>query len=222
MIGVLFHVLRDRKALLVFDNVDQYLDLETLEPIKGLDVLVSEAQTRSHQSLFLFTCRPDVRVDESRAVRVPLAGLSEDETRELITARGVLKKDVHLAEELHRTTEGHPLWVNLVAMQAVRNKNGLRGALDLIRQGGATLPDTTRTIWGMLNEQQCNVLRTMAELDRPEPENHLLDLLPRDHCESSESGLKDTSVLPSDRDTNTAPRGSPYLATSDHSRVCQD
>ena len=178
VIGVLFHVLKDRKALLVFDNVDQYVDLETFKPVKGLDVLVSEAQARGHQSLFFFTCRPDVRVDESRAVRLPLAGLTGDETRELITACGVPKKDHYLAEELHRTTDGHPLWVNLLAMQAVRHTDGLRGALDLIRQGGATLPDTTRTIWGMLNEQQRNVLRTMAELDRPEPESHLLKFLP--------------------------------------------
>ena len=74
VVGVLFRVLQDRKALLVFDNVDQYVDLETLEPVKGLDVLVSEAQARSHHSLFLFTCRPDIQVDESRAVRMPLAG----------------------------------------------------------------------------------------------------------------------------------------------------
>ena len=178
VVGVLFGVLQDRKVLLVFDNVDQYVDLVTLEPVKGLDVLVSEAQARNHYSLFLFTCRPDVRVDESRAMRVPLVGLTEGETRELITARGVPVNDHHLAEELHQTTEGHPLWVNLIAMEAVRNKGGLRGALDLIRQGGATLPDTTRTIWGMLNEQQRNVLRTMAELDRPESESRLFDLLP--------------------------------------------
>ena len=178
VVGMLFHVLDNRRAILVFDNVDQYLDLETYGPVKGLDVLVSEAQARNHHSLFLFTCRPNVQVDESRAVRIPLSGLSEDETRELITARGVLNTDRHLAEELHRTTEGHPLWVNLIAMQAVRHEDGLRGALDLIRQGGATLPDTTRTIWGMLTDQQRNVLRTMAELDRPEPVNHLLDLLP--------------------------------------------
>ena len=82
VIGMLFRVLQDRKALLVFDNVDQYVDLETFEPVKGLDVLVSEAQTRTHQSLFLFTCRPNIQVDESRAMWVPLAGLTEDETLE--------------------------------------------------------------------------------------------------------------------------------------------
>ena len=179
VIGVLFRVLQDRKALLVFDNVDQYVDLETLRPVKGLEIFVSEIQARSHQSFFLFTCRPDIRVDESRAVRVSLSGLTEDQTWELIAARGVPKKDHHLAKELHRTTDGHPLWVNLIAMQAIRHKDRLRGALDLISQGGATLPDTTRTTWDMLNDQQRNVLRTMAELDRPEPESQLLDLLPK-------------------------------------------
>ena len=174
VVGVLFNVLEDRKALLVFDNVDQYIDLETLQPVKGLDVLVSEAQTRRHHSLFLFTCRPDVLVDESRAMRVSLTGFSEDETKELITTYGLRREDRPLVGELYRATEGHPLWVNL----AVRNSDGLRGALDLISQGGAELPDTTRTIWHELNEQQRTVLRTMAELDRSEPESRLLELLP--------------------------------------------
>ena len=178
VVGILFRVLRDRKALLVFDNVDQYIDLETLEPVKGLEIFVSEAQARNHQSLFLFTCRPDIQVDESRAMRIPLAGLTEDETRELIKARNVRKQDWHLAEELYQITQGHPLWVNLVAMQALRHKDGLRGALDLIKQGGATLPHTTKTIWDVLNDQQRLVLRIMAELDRPEPESQLFDLIP--------------------------------------------
>lgn len=178
VISVLFSVLRNRKALLVFDNMDQYVDLETLEPTKGLEVLVAEAQARNHNSLFLFTCRPDIQVDESRAVRIPLSGLTENETSELIKACGVRKKDHELAKELYQTTEGHPLWVRLIAMQAVRRNSGLRGALDLIRQGGGTLPDTTRTIWGTLNAQQQSVLRTMAELDRPERESRLLELLP--------------------------------------------
>ena len=63
-------------------------------------------------------------------------------------------------------------------MQALQRDDGLRGALDLIKRGGATLPETTRTIWRTLNRQQRDVLRTMAELDRPEPWNHLLSILP--------------------------------------------
>ena len=178
VVGVLFNVLRNQRALLVFDNVDQYVDLESLEPVKGLDVLISEAQTREHRCVFLFTCRPDVRVDESRAVRLALTGLTETQTRELVVARGVPKKEEHLAGELYRTTEGHPLWINLVVMQAVRHAQGLRGALDSLAHEGAALPDTTRSIWRMLNDQQRDVLHTMAELSRPEPESRLLAILP--------------------------------------------
>ena len=178
LLAVLFRVLGNKKALLVFDNVDQYVDLETLEPVKGLDTIVSEAQARRHDSFFLFTCRPDVRVDESRSARLSLSGLSESETERLILACGVRREDGVLAEELHKTTKGHPLWIRLVAMQAIGLLGGLREALDLVNKGGATLPDTTRTIWNTLTDQQRNVLRTMAELDRPEPESRLLDLLP--------------------------------------------
>ena len=210
VIGMMFHVLQDRKALLVFDNVDQYVDLETLEPVKGLDALVSEVQARTHQSLFLFTCRPDVQVDESRAVRVPLGGLTEDETEDLIRAHKALQQDHYVTQELHRTTDGHPLWVNLIAMQAIRHEDGLRGALNLIRQGGATLPDTTKTIWGMLNDQQRHVLRTMAELDRPEPESRLLDLLPGINANRVNRALK---TLRSFHliETRTQPVGEPLL-----------
>ncbi len=210
VVGVLFYLLRDRRALLVFDNVDQYVDLETLKPVKGLDVLVSEAQARDHRSLFLFTCRPDVQVDESRALRVTLVGFSESDTLELLAARGVPQRDHHLAGELHEATNGHPLWVSLVVMQALRHKDGLRGALDLIGREAATLPETTRTIWGMLNEQQRIVLRTMAELDRPEPESRLLDLLPGaniNRVNRSLRALKSFHLI----ETRSQPEGEPLL-----------
>ena len=178
IVDVLFHVLGDRAALLVFDNVDQYVDLETFRLVKGLDYLVSEAQSRIHKSLFLFTCRLNVELDEARSIRLPLEGLTAEETGELLAARSIPRRDWDLSAKLHQTTEGHPLWINLIVMQALRGAGGLAAALQEISRGGAELPDTTRTIWGMLNDQQRDVLRTMAELDRPESESQLQRLLP--------------------------------------------
>lgn len=210
LVGVLFRTLKDKKALLVFDNVDQYVDLETLEPVKGLEVLVSEAQARSHNSLFLFTCRPDIAVDESRTVKLSLAGLSVVETEELLIACGVRTEDRQLAGELNETTEGHPLWIRLVAMQAIRLGGGLREALDLVHKGGATLPHTTRTIWGQLSDQQRSVLRTMAELDRPETEGRLLDFLPGanvNRVSRALNTLRSFHLI----ETRTKPKGEPLL-----------
>ena len=178
VVDVLFRVLQSRKALLVFDNVDQYVDLETFGLVKGLDYLVAEAQSRNHQSVFLFTCRPDVQLEESRSLRLPLQGFSKEETGKLVEVSGIPKRYHHLSEVLHQITKGHPLWINLIVMQAVRNSGNLEEGLQLLNRGAAEIPSTTKTIWGTLNVQQRDILRTMAELDRPETESQLQRLLP--------------------------------------------
>lgn len=189
VVSVLFQVLSDRKALLVFDNVDQYIDLETLEPVKDLDILISEALARNHSSLFLFTCRPDIRIDESRSATIPLQGLEIDEISELIRTHNV-PQDKNIVSDLQKFTNGHALWINLILMQAKRSTKGLRHFLELAKSGGSTLPDTTRQIWQTLNDQQKEILRTMAELDRPEPETQLFGLLPRKNFNRLNRALK--------------------------------
>ncbi|MYK05710.1 MAG: hypothetical protein F4030_12080, partial [Gammaproteobacteria bacterium] len=189
VVSVLFQVLGDRRALLVFDNVDQYIDLETLEPVKDLDILISEAFTKKHSSLFLFTCRPDIRVDESRSATIPLQGLGFDEISELLQTHNV-SQDKEIVADLQKFTDGHALWINLILMQAKRSTKGLRHFLELAKMGGSTLPDTTRQIWQTLNDQQKEILRTMAELDRPEPETQLFSLLPRKNLNRLNRALK--------------------------------
>jgi tetratricopeptide (TPR) repeat protein len=178
VVAVLFRALGTRPALLVFDNVDQYIDLESLRPVKGLDVLVAMANTRSQSARFIFTCRPEVRLSDDRGLVISLGGLSPAETHDLLVARGLPQEGVVLHGDLQRLTNGHPLWTNLVAMQSLRHAKGLAAILDGIKKGGGGLPETTRSIWNTLDEAQRRVLCTMAELDRPEPESRLLDFLP--------------------------------------------
>ena len=178
IVQVLLQILDNQRVLFVFDNVDQYIDLNSLQPTKGLDVLVAEIQSRAHRSFFIFTCRPNVQIDESRSVRLPLSGLSEHDTQALMGARPEFRKFLHLSRDLHQTTQGHPLWTTLIMMQAGRHPRGLAGVLAESHEDNASLPDTTQTIWNNLTKQQRNVLLTMAELDRPEPESMLLDFVP--------------------------------------------
>lgn len=189
VVAVFFRTLGNRKAVFVFDNVDQYVDLQNLKPTKGLELLVAEAKTRLHRSRFLFTCRPDVRIDDPRVLTLPLAGLSVAETSELLMAHGISASDEGLVGKLHEHTAGHPLWVSLIAMQAVRSKGGLRYAIQIL-EGSHTLPETTRTIWKSLNSQQRSVLRTMTELDRPEPEDRITDLVPKVNHNRARKALK--------------------------------
>ncbi len=177
VIAILFRFIGDKRILFVFDNVDQYVDLETMQLVKGLDLLVSEIQTRAHRCTFVFTCRPDVDVSDERSLVLPLQGFSEQETGEFIKARGVQSDELHLAKDLYNSTKGHPLRMNLIILRAVWQKVGLQAALQQLPLGGDAIPQSVKTSWDALNERQQQVLRTMAELDRPEPEEHIEQLI---------------------------------------------
>ena len=96
-------------------------------------------------------------------------------------------------------------------MTPIFSSNGVSGKPGAVqRQGGATLPDTTKTIGGMLNDQQRNVLRTMAELDRPEPESRLLELLPGVNANRVNRALKTVQSFHL-IEIRTQPEGDPLL-----------
>jgi tetratricopeptide (TPR) repeat protein len=65
-----------------------------------------------------------------------------------------------------------------MALQARRVAGGLRQVLDDIRLERGTLPQTTlRSIWNTLNDNQRLILRTIAELEVPEPEDQLGEII---------------------------------------------
>lgn len=173
----------------VFDNVDQYIDLETLRPVRGLDTLITEAHARSHKARFIFTCRPAVTLNDDRALHVPLVGLTDIEVRELLKLRKLPAVSVELYSDVHRVTNGHPLWINMLAMQSLRHSQGLEGVLRLVNSD-PSLPNTARSIWDTLTEHQKEVLRTMAEIDQPELESKLLSILPGENANRIGKSLK--------------------------------
>jgi len=178
VVALLLKATADVPATLVFDNVDQYIDLGTLRPVRGLEILIAEAHTRQHNARFIFTCRPSVTLSDDRTLHIPIDGLSESEVRDLLSRRGVKSDELDLFRETHRITKGHPLWINMLAMQGLRHKGGLRAVLEIANVSDPSLPNTARSIWDTLNEHQKDVLRTMAELDQPELESKLLNILP--------------------------------------------
>jgi len=99
------------------------------------------------------------------------------ETAELFRRHGVSEKEAVNISGAFELTNGHPMWINMIAMQVVRMQRPLGEVLDRIRRGQGTLPEKTlRSIWASLNEAQRILLRTIAELERPETENHLQEM----------------------------------------------
>lgn len=179
VVDLFFQTLSQRKAIFVFDNIDHYIDLETFQPVGGMGYLFEAALTKRHCSRFIFTCRPSIRQESINARIIELQGLSYEETRELALKRSEKSLSEEVIRDLHRLTDGHPLWVNVISTQASRRAGGLRDVLDDIRAGKGDLPQKTlRSIWETLSDHQKNVLKTLAELEQAVSEDRLAEMLP--------------------------------------------
>jgi tetratricopeptide (TPR) repeat protein len=182
LVRSLFGALGSRRVLFVFDNVDQYIDLEEQKPVGGLRVLTEWALRANHRSRFIFTSRPQVKYEDGAFLRLPLRGFTDSETIDLFRARGVDTESpetltlIRLAQNL---TRGHPLWLNLVATQVSRNRAELADLVaDIQRARPAELPTSLlRSIWSTLNPKQIYVLRCLAETVRPETEERLEEIV---------------------------------------------
>ena len=155
-------------TLFVFDNVDHYVDLEHFKFVGLLEELVQEFSTTVTSSSLLITCRPDVLYADPKIVSIPMPGLSKEETCSLFGKRGVFES-VSDINNAHKVTEGHPFWLDLIAVQVAEIPGvTLNNFLEDFRRGREEGPDIFSPIWSGLADREQIVLRTMAEIVRPE------------------------------------------------------
>lgn len=182
IIDTLLDLLEDTKAILVFDNIDQYVDVEQCKAVATMDILFEEALKRKHSAQFLFTTRPKLDYLHSDFLQVQLNGLTIDETRRLFDICGVrleATKAIELITEIHTLTSGHSLMMNLIATQVAKNKVNLDELILKLREGveaGIENPLFTE-IWTSLNSKQQIILRYLAEQIHPDPEQRIASYL---------------------------------------------
>ncbi len=170
IVQIFLKKLEKRRALLVFDNVDSYVDLER-KVVTGTLALMLNAMLERQTSLrILFTCRPDVIYDSSEILSIKLDGLDLEATRALINTRNPSATDTAILEAF-RITKGHAFWLDLLAIQAQRRVPyvSLDDLVAEIELGEGELPKTTlNSIWHNLQNRQRIVLRCLAETVKPE------------------------------------------------------
>ncbi|MEP6869653.1 MAG: hypothetical protein ABJA20_14175 [Novosphingobium sp.] len=161
--------------MIVFDNVDSYVDLENRSFTGMIDSLVQKFSTSDSSSRIILTCRPDVQYASSSIITFPMKGISAKEASELFSRRA---PNVHIEEadiiEAHSLTNGHAFWLDLLAVQ-LSNVPGsaLRKMLDDMRRGREGGPDVLSSIWDTLPGRERTLLRLMAEAVRPETEQQI-------------------------------------------------
>ncbi|HMG04513.1 MAG TPA: NB-ARC domain-containing protein, partial [Chthoniobacterales bacterium] len=178
VIEVLLELLGDARAILVFDNIDQYVDVAENTAVGTMNRLIELALGRIHNAQFVITGRPRLEYDASGFLQVEMSGLSPDETRKLFEIIGVRLDPATAAEKIsqvHKLTAGHPLALNLIATQVAKNKADFDELLVKLKGGieaGIENP-ILRNIWDTLNPKQQIVLRYLAEIVHPESEQRV-------------------------------------------------
>ena len=179
IIEVLLALIKDRRVLFTFDNVDHYIDL-CLGKLTGIpnlfivSLLASESPSRA-----VFTCRPEIEYDPPLSESIHLEGIGLDAALQLFTERaGPCEREE--IEEAHALTKGQPFGSDLLASQAVKQAPSvtLRDLLAQVGSGADLLPEVTlRSIWKTLRPREQTVMRAMAETLKPETDVEISDYL---------------------------------------------
>lgn len=189
LIDVFFNYLGSRKIVFVFDNIDSYVDLEQFIPVGGLGYLFNQALNRPHSSRFIFTCRPFIKEASVNFYQISLSGLSFTESLELFRNYKISVSDVVLTEfcrKAHSSTKGHPLWMNLIAAQAIRGidtandfLHNIENKTDFNEEDFSSIlsQKILNQVWDSLNEKQQTLLRSIAETVKPETISDLKQIL---------------------------------------------
>jgi hypothetical protein len=182
VIEILFELIGRIRAVIVFDNIDQYIEVEECKAHGIMATLVDRALRADHLAQFVFTGRPRLDYAERDFLQLQLQGLTVAETRRLFEVSGVVIDPSTASQkitEAHRLTSGHPLVLNLIATQVAKNKANLDVLLLDLKNGidaGIENP-ILLNIWDTLNVKQQTVLRYLAELVHSETEQRVANYL---------------------------------------------
>ncbi len=170
-------LLESENGLIVFDNVDHYVDLETGGTLGALEAFLDAIHPERLKSQIIFTSRPPIKFESLNAASFTLKGLSGNDARVLFEQKSGADISENDFEELLNVTEGHPLWISLIASRVRHQDVPIDSILREITSGKGELPARTLlSIWNTLNDKQKTVLRTLAELERPLPEGDVGDI----------------------------------------------
>lgn len=189
LVDLFFKHLSDKKIIFVFDNIDSYIDLESFTPSGGMKYFFEQTLEIDHNSKFIFTCRPFIREASSNFYQLTLPGLTDKESEEMFVLYNIPISKDHLKElskKAFSLTKGHPLWLNLIAAQALRGIDTVRKFIqsiedktDFNEEGFSSIlsEKILNEVWYSLNEKQQTLLRGIAETVKPETLSNLKKII---------------------------------------------
>lgn len=186
------------KGIFVFDNIDNYVDLETSQPLDQVKKLIDAVLATPNSSKIILTSRPRISVEHSDFQEVQLKGISKEASKNLFDKKSLRRLDANELNDLYDLTQGHPLWISIIASQCAATGKAPLALFSEMRSGKANLPERAmRGTWSVLTSKAQHLLRVLAELERPENQENLEDLVNMrwNHLSKALSNLKKMSLI---------------------------
>lgn len=171
---ILSHI-NGKKVALVLDNIDTYIDLESQRPIGIIGAFCDRLLEVDASIQLILTCRPQIQIPHSRFFGLPLMGLDESSSRTLFSSKsGGYDLDDSECAALMKLTDGHPLYLSMLAAQRLSTGKSLSIILNEVEESRSDVPAMIlRSTYKLLNADQMDVIRTLAELEHPAHEVEL-------------------------------------------------
>lgn len=170
---------KKEKLLVVFDNVDAYVNLESEELTNELRDLVDIILTQQNNSLIILTCRMPIYDSNANFRTIKLDGLNELDGIDYFQMRGIKVEDddnKNACKKIIRITKGHPWWIGLIAGQILAERTCPKEYLEDNSEGilakGSQVKQYFSSIWDNLSnnnkgEHAQQIVRYLAESARP-------------------------------------------------------
>ncbi|WP_158674415.1 metallophosphoesterase [Lysinibacillus antri] len=162
------------KLLIVFDNIDAYVNVDTEQVSKELEPFLNCFLNIEHNSFIIFTCRPSLIYHNADFHSIKLTGLSEEDGIQFFNKRGIkLEKNnsVEYSNKIISMTQGHPYWLGLIAGQVAAGRDNFKKLIENYSVGQvyerARLQEYFKSVWDQLSKDRQRLLRYLVEAHRP-------------------------------------------------------
>jgi tetratricopeptide (TPR) repeat protein len=170
-----FRLLQDADGVLVFDNVDHYVDADNDVFTGPLHLFVQEALRSRTRLKIVLTCRPRVSYPDITFREIPLQGFAEQEALTLFRERRISAHQISddQLREIHRLTKGHPFWLTMLAAELERKPTIINEVIAQLRAGEREdnhIVAMLRPVWTTLHDRERTILSVLSECSRPHSE----------------------------------------------------
>jgi len=163
-------------CLIVFDNADAFADKDLSVFTGKLKLIFDNLTSVLSRSLVIFTCRSAITDYHFSFLEVPIKGLSYSEAYELAQEFDIVEKklDEPTLEYIHRNTNGHALWLNVIFAQ-IRIDRIDANKVHKIISGQPDLLDVQllSSIWQSLSKNEKEIVWTISAFTRPHDINKI-------------------------------------------------